>query len=55
MTFLLQVILDLIPYDNIMVRRALDTDRAFLGTLGISSVPSCYLIYPNGSHGLVNV
>lgn len=53
--FVLQVILDLIPYDNIMVSRALDTDKAFLGTLGISSVPSCYLIYPNGSHGLVNV
>ncbi|XP_028628772.1 sulfhydryl oxidase 2 [Grammomys surdaster] len=50
-----EVILDLIPYDNIMVSRALDTDRTFLGTLGISSVPSCYLIYPNGSHGVVNV
>ncbi|ERE70549.1 sulfhydryl oxidase 2 [Cricetulus griseus] len=50
-----RVILDLIPYDNIVVSRALDRDKAFLGTLGISSVPSCYLIYPNGSHGLVNV
>ncbi|XP_052580211.1 sulfhydryl oxidase 2 [Peromyscus californicus insignis] len=50
-----EVILDLIPYDNIVVSRALDKDKAFLGTLGISSVPSCYLIYPNGSHGLVNV
>ncbi|XP_029392648.1 sulfhydryl oxidase 2 isoform X1 [Mus pahari] len=50
-----EVILDLIPYENIMVSRALDTDKAFLGTLGISSVPSCYLIYPNGSHGLANV
>ncbi|XP_021012128.1 sulfhydryl oxidase 2 isoform X2 [Mus caroli] len=50
-----EVILDLIPYESIMVSRALDTDKAFLGTLGISSVPSCYLIYPNGSHGLVNV
>uniref|UniRef100_UPI0020223CD3 sulfhydryl oxidase 2 n=1 Tax=Myodes glareolus TaxID=447135 RepID=UPI0020223CD3 len=50
-----EVILDLIPYENIVVSRALDRDKAFLGTLGISSVPSCYLIYPNGSHGLVNV
>ncbi|XP_051022750.1 sulfhydryl oxidase 2 [Acomys russatus] len=50
-----EVILDLIPYDNIMVSRALDGDKAFLGTLGISSVPSCYLIYPNGSRGLINV
>ncbi|XP_021496774.1 sulfhydryl oxidase 2 isoform X2 [Meriones unguiculatus] len=50
-----EVILDLIPYDNIMVSRALDGDKAFLETLGISSVPSCYLIYPNGSRGLVNI
>lgn len=50
-----QVILDLIPYENIVVSRALDGDVAFLETLGISSVPACYLIYPNGSRGLVNV
>ncbi|XP_077904803.1 sulfhydryl oxidase 2 isoform X1 [Ictidomys tridecemlineatus] len=50
-----EVILDLIPYENIVVSRALDGDTAFLETLGISSVPSCYLIYPNGSRGLVNV
>uniref|UniRef100_A0A8C6QIJ4 Sulfhydryl oxidase n=1 Tax=Nannospalax galili TaxID=1026970 RepID=A0A8C6QIJ4_NANGA len=50
-----EVILDLIPYENIVVSRALDGDRASLEILGISSLPSCYLIYPNGSHGLVNV
>lgn len=50
-----QVILDLIPYENIVVKRALDTDRAFLEKLGASSVPSCYLIYPNGSHGFINM
>nr|XP_004654139.2 sulfhydryl oxidase 2 [Jaculus jaculus] len=50
-----EVILDLIAYENIMVSRALDGDRAFLETLGISSVPSCYLIYPNGSHGPVTI
>ncbi|XP_020039122.2 sulfhydryl oxidase 2 [Castor canadensis] len=50
-----EVILDLIPYENIVVSRALDGDKAFLQSLGISSVPSCYLIYPNGSHGLINV
>lgn len=50
-----QVILDLIPYENIVVKRALDTDQAFLEKLGVSSVPSCYLIYPNGSHGLINM
>ncbi|XP_019497476.1 PREDICTED: sulfhydryl oxidase 2 [Hipposideros armiger] len=49
-----EVILDLIPYENIAVKRALAVDGAALGKLGISSVPSCYLIYPNGSHGLIN-
>ncbi|XP_031305400.2 sulfhydryl oxidase 2 [Camelus dromedarius] len=50
-----EVALDLIPYENVVVKRALNSDRAFLGKLGVSSVPSCYLIYPNGSHGLVTV
>ncbi|KAM4878144.1 sulfhydryl oxidase 2 [Thomomys bottae] len=50
-----EVILDLIPYENIMVHRAVVGDKAFLQSLGVSSVPSCYLIYPNGSHGLINV
>ncbi|XP_058549515.1 sulfhydryl oxidase 2 isoform X1 [Neofelis nebulosa] len=50
-----EVILDLLPYENIVVKRALDTDKAFLEKLGVSSVPSCYLIYPNGSHGLINI
>ncbi|KAJ8797531.1 hypothetical protein J1605_017263 [Eschrichtius robustus] len=50
-----EVILDLIPYENIEVKRALGWDKAFLQKLGVSSVPSCYLIYPNGSHGLVTV
>ncbi|XP_066222783.1 sulfhydryl oxidase 2 [Saccopteryx leptura] len=49
-----EVILDLIPYENIVVKRVLDADHAFLEKLGVSSVPSCYLIYPNGSHGLIN-
>ncbi|XP_054440135.1 sulfhydryl oxidase 2 [Pteronotus mesoamericanus] len=50
-----EVILDLIPYENVAVKRALDTDQAFLEKLGVSSLPSCYLIYPNGSHGLINI
>lgn len=52
---LTQVILDLIPYENVVVKRALDGDAAFLGKLGVSAVPSCYLIHPNGSHGLIDV
>ncbi|XP_036095155.1 sulfhydryl oxidase 2 isoform X2 [Rousettus aegyptiacus] len=50
-----EVILDLIPYENVVVKRALDADTAFLGKLGVSAVPSCYLIHPNGSHGLIDV
>ncbi|NXI41459.1 QSOX2 oxidase, partial [Galbula dea] len=50
-----EVILDLIQYENILVKRALNFDQAFLGKLGITSVPSCYLMYPNGSHGLINI
>ncbi|XP_070655677.1 sulfhydryl oxidase 2 [Bos indicus] len=50
-----EVILDLIPYESIEVRRALGSDTAFLQKLGVPSLPSCYLIYPNGSHGPVTV
>ncbi|XP_069436022.1 sulfhydryl oxidase 2 [Ovis canadensis] len=50
-----EVILDLIPYESIEVRRALGSDAAFVQKLGVPSLPSCYLIYPNGSHGPVTV
>ncbi|XP_040081672.1 sulfhydryl oxidase 2 [Oryx dammah] len=50
-----EVILDLIPYASIEVRRALGSDTAFVQKLGVPSLPSCYLIYPNGSHGPVTV
>ncbi|NXA49838.1 QSOX2 oxidase, partial [Nothocercus julius] len=50
-----EVILDLIQYENIMVKRALNFDKPFLDKLGITSVPSCYLVHPNGSHGLINI
>ncbi|XP_075041940.1 sulfhydryl oxidase 2 [Mixophyes fleayi] len=50
-----EVILDLIQYENIVVRRALDSDKAVLEKLTVTSVPSCYLIYPNASHGLINI
>ncbi|XP_063791900.1 sulfhydryl oxidase 2 [Pseudophryne corroboree] len=50
-----EVMLDLILYDNIVVRRALNSDKAGMEKLGIVSVPSCYLIYPNATHGLTNI
>nr|XP_008122395.2 PREDICTED: sulfhydryl oxidase 2 [Anolis carolinensis] len=50
-----EVMLDLIAYDNVSVKRVLDSDPVFLEKLGISSLPSLYLICPNGTHGLRNV
>uniref|UniRef100_A0A8C5MZD2 Sulfhydryl oxidase n=1 Tax=Leptobrachium leishanense TaxID=445787 RepID=A0A8C5MZD2_9ANUR len=49
-----EVMLDFVQYDGLVVRRALDTDKEALKQLGVASVPSCYLIYPNGTHGLLN-
>ncbi|KFP83553.1 Sulfhydryl oxidase 2, partial [Acanthisitta chloris] len=49
-----EVILDLIQYENIIVKRALNFDKPLLEKLGVTSVPSCYLVQPNGSHGLIN-
>ncbi|XP_041050058.1 LIM/homeobox protein Lhx3 isoform X2 [Carcharodon carcharias] len=48
-----EVILDLMQYENIIVKRMLDTDIKLMEKLGIHSVPSCYLFHPNGSHGLM--
>ncbi|NXC41850.1 QSOX2 oxidase, partial [Penelope pileata] len=50
-----EVILDLFQYENIVVKRVLNFDKPFLEKLGITSVPSCYLMHPNGSHGLINI
>uniref|UniRef100_A0A8C6FQY6 Sulfhydryl oxidase n=1 Tax=Moschus moschiferus TaxID=68415 RepID=A0A8C6FQY6_MOSMO len=50
-----EVILDLIPYEGVAVKRALGSDAALLQKLGALSLPSCYLIHPNGSHGPVAV
>ncbi|XP_043913722.1 sulfhydryl oxidase 2 isoform X1 [Protopterus annectens] len=49
-----EVILDLIPYENILVKRTVNSDKTHYEKLGITAVPSCYLIYPNGSHELIN-
>ncbi|CAJ0966706.1 unnamed protein product [Ranitomeya imitator] len=50
-----EVILDLMQFEHITVRRTLDSDKAMLKRLGVVAVPSCYLIYPNASHGLINM
>ncbi|XP_032904793.1 sulfhydryl oxidase 2-like isoform X4 [Amblyraja radiata] len=48
-----EVILDLMQYENIVVKRAVNTDEKLMGKLNITSVPSCYLFHPNGSRGLI--
>ncbi|XP_053329835.1 sulfhydryl oxidase 2 [Spea bombifrons] len=50
-----KVMLDLVQYDNLAVTRLLDSDKAVLGDPGVVSVPSCYLIHPNGSRGFINI
>lgn len=48
-----EVILDLMQYENIVVKRAVNADEKLMGKLNITSVPSCYLFHPNGSRGLI--
>ncbi|KAF7237277.1 Sulfhydryl oxidase 2 [Varanus komodoensis] len=50
-----EVILDLSQYENIVVKRVSGADAVFLEKLNIPSVPSTYLIYPNGSHGFIPI
>ncbi|XP_063000496.1 sulfhydryl oxidase 2 [Elgaria multicarinata webbii] len=50
-----EVILDLSQYENLVVKRVQNSDSASLEKLGVTSVPATYLIYPNGSHGLINI
>ncbi|KAG8554825.1 hypothetical protein GDO81_003910 [Engystomops pustulosus] len=50
-----EVILDLMQFEHIVVRRALDSNKAMMEKLGVVSAPSCYLIHPNASRGLINI
>ncbi|KAL4623332.1 sulfhydryl oxidase 2 [Arapaima gigas] len=50
-----EVMLDLMAYEGVIVKRALNTDKSFLQKLGITSVPAAYLIRPNGTHTLMDV
>ncbi|XP_016408829.1 sulfhydryl oxidase 2-like [Sinocyclocheilus rhinocerous] len=50
-----EVILDLMPYEGLAVKRALSSDKLLMEKLGISSVPSAYLFYPNSTHTVMNV
>ncbi|KAG7480460.1 hypothetical protein MATL_G00056370 [Megalops atlanticus] len=50
-----EVILDLMVYEGVRVTRVVSTDRALLEKLGVTTVPSAYLLHPNGTHGLMDV
>ncbi|KAM4578050.1 sulfhydryl oxidase 2 [Fundulus diaphanus] len=45
-----EVILDLLQYSGVQVRRALSSDLPLLETLNIAAFPSIYLLHPNGTH-----
>ncbi|CAL8248071.1 unnamed protein product [Merluccius merluccius] len=45
-----EVILDLLKYTGIVVRRALSTDSPLVDRLKITAFPSVYLLHPNGTH-----
>uniref|UniRef100_A0A673M0B9 Sulfhydryl oxidase n=1 Tax=Sinocyclocheilus rhinocerous TaxID=307959 RepID=A0A673M0B9_9TELE len=44
-----EVTLDLLPYENIAVRRVLDTETSLVSRFGVTDFPSCYL-YNSSRH-----
>uniref|UniRef100_A0A3P8XWQ0 Sulfhydryl oxidase n=1 Tax=Esox lucius TaxID=8010 RepID=A0A3P8XWQ0_ESOLU len=41
-----EVILDMLQYENLAVRRVLNTEEGLVTKLGVTDFPSCYLYYP---------
>uniref|UniRef100_A0A8C8JPU1 Sulfhydryl oxidase n=1 Tax=Oncorhynchus tshawytscha TaxID=74940 RepID=A0A8C8JPU1_ONCTS len=50
-----EVILDLMMYQGLTVKRALSSERSLTEKLGINSFPSAYLLHPNGTHAILHV
>ncbi|XP_064829868.1 sulfhydryl oxidase 2 isoform X1 [Oncorhynchus masou masou] len=50
-----EVILDLMMYRGLTVKRALSSERSLTEKLGINSFPSAYLLHPNGTHAILHV
>ncbi|XP_067378516.1 sulfhydryl oxidase 2 isoform X2 [Channa argus] len=50
-----EVILDLLQFSGVAVKRALSSDRHLLDTLKITTFPSVYLLHPNGTHTHLHV
>ncbi|XP_015254552.1 PREDICTED: sulfhydryl oxidase 1-like [Cyprinodon variegatus] len=44
-----EVILDLLQFENVTVRRVLNTESGLVAKLGVTEFPSCYLYYPDGN------
>ncbi|KAK5871768.1 hypothetical protein PBY51_004629 [Eleginops maclovinus] len=50
-----EVVLDLLQFSGVEVRRALSLDLPLLDALKITTFPSVYLLHPNGSHSHLHV
>ncbi|XP_029988518.1 sulfhydryl oxidase 1 [Sphaeramia orbicularis] len=50
-----EVTLDLLQFDNIAVRRVLNTEEGLITKLGVTEFPSCYLYYPGGNYTRLRV
>jgi len=50
-----QVILDLLQYSGVEVKRALSSERPLLDALKITRFPSVYLLHPNATHTYLHV
>ncbi|KAI7812586.1 sulfhydryl oxidase 2 [Triplophysa rosa] len=50
-----EVILDLMPYEGLTVKRAVNSDKLLMEKLGITSVPTAHLFHPNGTHTVMHV
>ncbi|CAL9707905.1 unnamed protein product [Knipowitschia caucasica] len=49
-----EVILDLLQYSGVVVRRAVSSDRPLVDVLGIKELPTVHLLQPNSSHHTVH-
>ncbi|KAK2838223.1 hypothetical protein Q5P01_015435 [Channa striata] len=50
-----EVILDLLQFSGVEVKRALSSDRPLLDALKVTAFPSVYLLHPNGTHANLHV
>ncbi|GCB67250.1 hypothetical protein scyTo_0015102 [Scyliorhinus torazame] len=50
-----EVILDMLQYENIAVRRVLSSEENLTKTLGVQEIPSCYLYFANNTQRKITV